>query len=164
MGVRMGGSLSCSLIKLHSLCCRDQNISSVSHLNMIYCYNIHICLCSLLLASYFQGVQCNTQVFQTPVMIAEEGQEITLRCNHSIKNHDFLVWYKQLPGSSLQICASGFLQPNNICRVTMSTDKESLSTQLSISKVRVEESALYYCAVRDTVKETQNSAVPKAIP
>ncbi|OCU01446.1 hypothetical protein XELAEV_18007235mg [Xenopus laevis] len=125
---------------------------------------IHISLCSLLLASYFQGVQCNTQVFQTPVMFAEEGQDITLRCNHSIKNHDILVWYKQLPGSSLEICASGLLQGSNICRVTMSIDKENLSTQLSISRVQVEESALYYCAVRDTMAETHNTAVPKVIP
>ncbi|KAE8633692.1 hypothetical protein XENTR_v10002028 [Xenopus tropicalis] len=99
-------------------------------------------------------VQCNTQVFQPPLMIAEEGQDITLRCNHSFKSYDFLAWYKQLPGKSLEICASGLLQATNICRVTMSIDKASLSTQLSISKVRVEESALYYCAVRDTVTET----------
>uniref|UniRef100_A0A6I8QLG0 Ig-like domain-containing protein n=1 Tax=Xenopus tropicalis TaxID=8364 RepID=A0A6I8QLG0_XENTR len=97
---------------------------------------------------------CNTQVFQTPLMIAEEGQDITLKCNHSIKTYNFLAWYKQLPGSSLEICASGVLQATNICRVTMSIDKASLSTQLSISKVQVEESALYYCAVSDTVTET----------
>ncbi|KAE8633695.1 hypothetical protein XENTR_v10002031, partial [Xenopus tropicalis] len=98
--------------------------------------------------------ESNSQVFQPPLMIAEEGQDITLRCNHSITNYQLLVWYKQLPGSSLEICASGVLQANIICRVTMSIDKASLSTQLSISKVRVEESALYYCAVSDTVTET----------
>ncbi|OCT98031.1 hypothetical protein XELAEV_18010259mg [Xenopus laevis] len=102
---------------------------------MTCCYKIiHLGIFFLILAPYFQGVQCNTQVLQT-----------------------------LLPGSSLEICASGTMQGNNICRVTMSIDKESLSTQLSISKVRVEESALYYCAVRDTMTETQNTAVPKAI-
>ncbi|OCU01443.1 hypothetical protein XELAEV_18007232mg [Xenopus laevis] len=160
----MGGSLSSTLTKLHSLCCRDQNISSVSHLSMPLWYNIHICLYFLFLTSYFQGVQCNIEVFQTPLMIAEEGQDITLRCNHSVRSYDFLAWYKQLPGSSLEICASGLLQGSNICRVTMSIDKESLSTQLSISGVQVEESALYYCAVSDTMTETHNTAVPKVTP
>ncbi|OCT98035.1 hypothetical protein XELAEV_18010263mg [Xenopus laevis] len=160
----MGGSLSCSLTKLHSICCRDQNISTVSHLNMTCCYNIYICLCFLLSTSYFQGTECNTQVFQDPVMIAKEGQDITLRCNHSITNYQLLVWYKQLPGSPLEICASGVLQDNINGRFTMSIQKESLSTQLSISKVLVEESALYYCAVSDTTAETQSTAVPKAIP
>ncbi|KAE8633696.1 hypothetical protein XENTR_v10002032, partial [Xenopus tropicalis] len=98
--------------------------------------------------------ESNSQVFQPPLMIAEEGQDITLRCNHSFTTYQLLVWYKQLPGLSLEICASGVLQATNICRVTMSIDKASLSTQLSISKVLVEESALYYCAVRDTVTET----------
>ncbi|OCU01444.1 hypothetical protein XELAEV_18007233mg [Xenopus laevis] len=131
---------------------------------MTCCYNIiHICLSFLLLTSYFQGTECNTQVFQTPLITAEEGQDITLRCNHSFKSYTFLAWYKQLPGSSLEICASGLLQGSNICRVTMSIDKESLSTQLSISKVQVEESALYYCAVSDTMTETQSTAVPKVI-
>ncbi|OCU01445.1 hypothetical protein XELAEV_18007234mg [Xenopus laevis] len=96
-------------------------------------------------------------------MIAKEGQDITLRCNHSFTSYQLLAWYKQLPGSSLEICASGTLQGSNICRVTMSIDKENLSTQLSISKVQVEESALYYCAVRDTMTETQSTAVSKAV-
>ncbi|OCU01449.1 hypothetical protein XELAEV_18007238mg [Xenopus laevis] len=130
---------------------------------MTFCYNIHICLCFLLFA-YFHGTKCNSQVFQTPLMIAEEGQDTTFRCNHSITTYNLLVWYKQLPGSSLEICASGILQDIINGRFNMRIHKESLSTELSISKVRVEESALYYCAVSDTMAETQSTAVPKAPP
>ncbi|KAG8455496.1 hypothetical protein GDO86_001617 [Hymenochirus boettgeri] len=112
---------------------------------------------------HFPGVDCDNQVSQTPLLNAEEGQDITLRCNHSVKSYQFLAWYKQLPGSSLQICASGVLEANNICRVTMSIDKNTLTTRLSINRVRIEESATYYCAVSDTVKSAYSTAVLKPI-
>ncbi|KAG9461390.1 hypothetical protein GDO78_017036, partial [Eleutherodactylus coqui] len=100
-------------------------------------------------------VQSDTQVSQDPDLHAIEDQDITLKCNHTIKNYHLLIWYKHIPGLGPEICAHGVDSAVNAHpRYSMAMNKRSLTTQLHIKNVRGEDAAVYYCAVADTVTLT----------
>lgn len=90
-------------------------------------------------------------MWQFPYENAAEGQQITMNCNHTIKNYDFLGWYKQIPGLGLQLCAHGVSTVNNLIpRYLMTLDRSKLTTELHISNVQGDDTAVYYCAVRES--------------
>ncbi|MEE6509529.1 hypothetical protein FKM82_026771 [Ascaphus truei] len=124
-----------------------------------------IVLWIFLLTTTFLGGQCDPQVSQHPQLESEEGHDVTLGCNHTINNYKFIAWYKHVPGLALEICASGYStgsgssSSSSSSRVSVTMDKKSLSTGLRISRVRVADTAVYYCAVSDTVTVTRRKPV-----
>ncbi|KAG8596313.1 hypothetical protein GDO81_001839, partial [Engystomops pustulosus] len=97
-------------------------------------------------------VESDPQVSQDPDLHITEDQDVTLRCTHKISNYNFLIWYKHIPGLGLEICAHGVDKANNRNpRYSMTIERSSLSTELHIQKVKGRDTAVYYCALRDTV-------------
>ncbi|KAG8596319.1 hypothetical protein GDO81_001845, partial [Engystomops pustulosus] len=99
-------------------------------------------------------VQSDDQVSQDPDLHITEDQDVTLRCTHKISTYNILIWYKHIPGLGLEISVHGFTgQVTSIQnpRYSMTIERSSLSTELHIQKVKGGDTAVYYCAVRDTV-------------
>ncbi|XP_063769597.1 T cell receptor alpha chain MC.7.G5-like [Pseudophryne corroboree] len=102
----------------------------------------------LLLTTVFTDVLSDTQVTQDLYHQITEHQDVTLRCNHSIKNYDLLIWFKHVSGLGLEICAHGLSTATYLIpRYSMTIERDTLITQLHIVNVKGEDTAVYYCAV-----------------
>ncbi|KAG8596316.1 hypothetical protein GDO81_001842 [Engystomops pustulosus] len=114
----------------------------------------------LLLVILITDVQSDAQVSQVPDLHVTEDQDVTLRCTHKISNYQLLIWYKHIPGLGLEICDHGIVTASNLNpRYSMTIERSSLSTELHIQKVKGGDTAVYYCAVRDTVTLIHSNTV-----
>ncbi|CAJ0925121.1 unnamed protein product, partial [Ranitomeya imitator] len=101
----------------------------------------------LLLIILIIDVQSDSQVSQDPDLVATENKNVTLKCAHKISNYQLLVWYKHIPGRGLEICAHGVSTASNLIpRYSMTMDRAALTTELHITGVTGEDTAVYYCA------------------
>jgi T cell receptor alpha chain V region len=92
-----------------------------------------------------------------------EGDSLTLNCSYETAQYPTLFWYVQYPGEGLQL----------LFRVTRAGEKgshkgyeamynkEITSFHLEKASVHESDSALYYCALSDTVTETTGGAEHK---
>uniref|UniRef100_A0A8C9U0E3 Ig-like domain-containing protein n=1 Tax=Scleropages formosus TaxID=113540 RepID=A0A8C9U0E3_SCLFO len=86
----------------------------------------------------------------------EEGQSVSLECTFSTTSTRYWIhWYRQYPGTGPQfILLSGsdsYSAEFAKERFSSSADKSSGKASLSISRVQLEDSAVYYCALQTTV-------------
>ncbi|XP_062408113.1 polymeric immunoglobulin receptor-like [Sardina pilchardus] len=86
-----------------------------------------------------------------------EGDDLTLSCNYS--SGDYLQWYRQYPRSAPQFLLF-IISPDSPGtsdvdpRFSGRMNKGKSQMFLDISSAKLSDSALYYCAMRPTVKET----------
>uniref|UniRef100_A0A8C2UBP2 Ig-like domain-containing protein n=1 Tax=Coturnix japonica TaxID=93934 RepID=A0A8C2UBP2_COTJA len=78
------------------------------------------------------------------------GTGISVTCLHpSIQGEDNIQWYRQLPGQSPAFLVSAFKGskevPDPLGRLSVSEDRRSSS--LWLSRPRIADAAVYYCAV-----------------
>ncbi|XP_075197160.1 M1-specific T cell receptor alpha chain-like [Anomaloglossus baeobatrachus] len=105
----------------------------------------------LILVSLIIDVQSDSQVSQDPDLLATENQDVTLKCIHKMPNYDILIWYKHIPGLGLEICAYGVATVSDLIpRYSMTMNRATLTTELHLTGVKGEDTAVYYCAGRDT--------------
>ncbi|CAJ0925126.1 unnamed protein product [Ranitomeya imitator] len=117
----------------------------------------------LLLITLIMDVQSDSQVSQDPYLLATENKDVTLKCAHKMPNYDILIWYKHIPGRGLEVCAHGVSTVSNfIPRYSMTMDRAALTTELHITGVTGEDTAVYYCAGRDTLTLTHGSSVQES--
>ncbi|XP_078144025.1 uncharacterized protein LOC144542164 [Centroberyx gerrardi] len=82
------------------------------------------------------------------VMLALEGDRVTLSCNYSVSVKN-LFWYRQYSSSSPQLLIMEYSQ--KIPGLSFKQEKERKEFHLEISSAAVTDSALYYCALQPTV-------------
>uniref|UniRef100_A0A671TZC2 Ig-like domain-containing protein n=1 Tax=Sparus aurata TaxID=8175 RepID=A0A671TZC2_SPAAU len=82
------------------------------------------------------------------VMLAVEGDTVTLSCNYS-GSVDYLYWYQQKSSSSPQFLMTEFSEKTE--KFSFTHDKNRKEFHLQISSAAVTDSAVYYCAVKPTV-------------
>lgn len=87
---------------------------------------------------------------QLPEVSVSLGGMAQIPCNYSVTSTG-LFWYKQSHGTALHVLISEYDQREK-GRLKMKTDKPNKSMELSIDKVELEDAAVYYCAMRDTVR------------
>ena len=92
-----------------------------------------------------------------------EGTSVTINCTYSISGYPNLFWYVQYPGEG----------PELLLKATKANDKGTnkgfeatyntgtTSFHLEKDSVQESDSAVYYCALRDTVTETAGGAEHK---
>ncbi|CAO2590803.1 T cell receptor alpha variable 9-2, partial [Lemmus lemmus] len=94
-----------------------------------------------------------------------EGGFLTINCTYTITNigSPVLFWYVQYPGESLQfllkVIMAGAKGSNRGFEATY--DKGSSSFHLEKASVQESDSAVYYCALGDTVSQTAGGAEHK---
>ena len=92
-----------------------------------------------------------------------EGTSVTINCTYSASGYPALFWYVQYPGEGPQL----------LLKATKANDKgtnkgfeatyntETTSFHLEKASVQESDSAVYYCALSDTVTETAGGAEHK---
>uniref|UniRef100_A0A674J1D8 Ig-like domain-containing protein n=1 Tax=Terrapene triunguis TaxID=2587831 RepID=A0A674J1D8_9SAUR len=82
-----------------------------------------------------------------------EGAELNLTCSHGSIVTETIVWYRQLPSRGPQYIVSGYqgivnsIDPEGALRIR----QDRKSSTLSLRRARLADTAVYYCALSDTV-------------
>uniref|UniRef100_A0AAR2LBA6 Ig-like domain-containing protein n=1 Tax=Pygocentrus nattereri TaxID=42514 RepID=A0AAR2LBA6_PYGNA len=82
------------------------------------------------------------------------GEPVTLKCSFETSNqHIMLYWYRQSPNRALQyVSYKGARQQSSYADTSddrFSSTASSSSTELRVRELRLVDSALHYCALRD---------------
>ncbi|CAO2591034.1 T cell receptor alpha variable 9-2, partial [Lemmus lemmus] len=98
------------------------------------------------------------------VTLSEEDF-LTIHCNYSASGYPALFWYLQYPGEGPQLLlrASKANEKGSSRGFEATYDKGSSSFHLQKTSVQESDSAVYYCALGDTVTETTGEAEHKLI-
>ncbi|ELV14111.1 T-cell receptor alpha chain V region PY14 [Tupaia chinensis] len=86
-------------------------------------------------------------------MDAYEGQEVNMSCSHSsIATNEYIFWYRQFPNQGPQFFVQGY--KTNIMNEasTLFIPGDRKSSILSLHRAALEDTAVYYCIVADTVR------------
>uniref|UniRef100_A0ABK0LFD4 Ig-like domain-containing protein n=1 Tax=Rattus norvegicus TaxID=10116 RepID=A0ABK0LFD4_RAT len=96
-------------------------------------------------------------------VVLSEKDILTIYCNYSAAGYPALFWYVQYPGEGLQLLfrASKANEKGSSRGFEATYDKETTSFHLQKASVQASDSAVYYCALNDTVAETTEGAEHK---
>ncbi|EHB08150.1 T-cell receptor alpha chain V region RL-5 [Heterocephalus glaber] len=103
-------------------------------------------------------------VTQTEGQVAlSEKDSLTLNCSYESSLYPALFWYVQYPGESLQLLlkATKDKEKGSKKGFAATYNKEASSFHLEKASVEQSDSAVYYCAVSDTVAGTAGGAEHK---
>ncbi|KAM3594531.1 uncharacterized protein V6R79_009451 [Siganus canaliculatus] len=111
--------------------------------------------CALLHIQLLSGSSLRDQVHQTPPdMFTQQGQTAQIQCSHRIQDYNVILWYKQTDG---QMKLLGYmyidnptLEPEVNVKIEGNANKDQNCT-LTVEKLTVSSSAVYYCAASNTV-------------
>ena len=100
-----------------------------------------------------------------PDTSSQVGQSVTLNCRYETSwSYYYLVWYKQLPSGQMTYLIHQYSEDSNARngRYSVNFQKADKSIRLIISSLDLEDSAKYFCALRElTVLEVIGKAVQK---
>nr|NDP19349.1 immunoglobulin gamma heavy chain [Bos taurus] len=101
-----------------------------------------------------RGVLSQVQLRESGPSLVKPSQTLSLTCTVSggSLSSDGVLWVRQAPGKTLEwlgsICSGGTTVFNSALksRLTITKDKSKSQVSLSVSSVRPEDTATYYCA------------------
>ncbi|MBZ3890839.1 T-cell receptor alpha chain V region RL-5 [Sciurus carolinensis] len=96
-------------------------------------------------------------------VIMSEGALLTINCTYSASSYPTLFWYVQYPGESLRLLLKAVTANDKVSNKGFEAtyNKEATSFHLEKASVQESDSAVYYCALSDTVAETAGGAERK---
>ena len=122
-------------------------------------------LCFLIFSTGSGVAQKVTQ--DQPDITRQVEQSVTLNCQYEVSwyiNTYYIFWYKQLPSGQMTYLIRQYSEDGNARdgRYSVNFQKADNSISLTISALQLEDSAKYFCAVRElTVLEVMGKAVQK---
>ncbi|XP_038597348.1 uncharacterized protein LOC119921075 [Tachyglossus aculeatus] len=98
-------------------------------------------------------------------MTLTQGAALTINCTYEISGYPNLFWYVQYPKEALQLLLSDLSQNEDKDGDGFHAEniRDSKSFHLSKRRVDLGDSAVYYCAVSDTVTGATGGAVHKPL-
>ncbi|MBZ3891915.1 T-cell receptor alpha chain V region RL-5 [Sciurus carolinensis] len=92
-----------------------------------------------------------------------EGAFLTINCTYSAAGYPNLFWYVQYPGEGPQLLLKAMKANDKVSNKGFEATykKEATSFHLEKASVQESDSAVYYCALNDTVAETAGGAERK---
>nr|6ULN_D Chain D, TCR-V-alpha-4*01 [Homo sapiens]6ULR_D Chain D, TCR-V-alpha 4*01 [Homo sapiens]7SU9_D Chain D, TCR9a alpha chain [Homo sapiens] len=79
-----------------------------------------------------------------------EGQEVNITCSHNnIATNDYITWYQQFPSQGPRFIIQGYKTKvtNEVASLFIPADRKS--STLSLPRVSLSDTAVYYCLVGD---------------
>ena len=108
------------------------------------------------------------QVTQVQTAVSSQvGQIVTLNCRYEVSwtmEYYYIFWYKQLPRGEMTFLIRQYSEDDNARkgRYSVNFQKADKSISLIISALQLEDSAKYFCALRElTVLEVMGEAEQK---
>ncbi|XP_073750998.1 uncharacterized protein [Callorhinus ursinus] len=117
------------------LCSSDMKATLLSVLGMIFT---------------LRGTGAQTVTQPEDCISVFEGNFVQVKCNYSYSGSPVLFWYVQYPKRGLQLLLK-HISGESIKGFTASLNKDETSFHLKKQSAQEEDSATYYCALRDTV-------------
>ena len=92
-----------------------------------------------------------------------EGTSVTINCTYSAAGYPALFWYVQYPGEGPQLLLKAMKASDKGTNKGFEATYNTETTSFHLEKASVQESdsAVYYCALSDTVTETAGGAEHK---
>uniref|UniRef100_A0A8D2L857 Ig-like domain-containing protein n=1 Tax=Varanus komodoensis TaxID=61221 RepID=A0A8D2L857_VARKO len=101
-------------------------------------------------------------------LMASDGREFTLPCRHpSAASNEYIFWYQQFPNQGPNYIVSGLkgeTESDTLHGVSLIVAEDRKSSTLHFSRVTLKDSAIYFCALSDTVQRLGASAVQEPSP
>uniref|UniRef100_A0A8D0B6U3 Ig-like domain-containing protein n=1 Tax=Salvator merianae TaxID=96440 RepID=A0A8D0B6U3_SALMN len=118
-------------------------------------------ICALFLVL---GTPQSDSVFQSPLQVEALEGEANLSCKHSSVTTETIFWYRKFPHQSPHFVVSGYSGKtrSTIIKGDLYVSKDRKSSILSFTSVSLEDSAVYYCALSDTVPRPGSLLVQKS--
>ena len=131
----------------------DFNFLSLDPQQLLH-YFIHCFICFLIFFFFLTGSGVAQKVTQDqPDISSQVEQSVTLNCRYETSwTAYYLYWYKQLPsGQMTSVIRQGSEVTNaRKDRYSVNFKKADKSISLTISALQLEDSAKYFCALRDS--------------
>ncbi|KAI5608193.1 Ig heavy chain V region 914, partial [Silurus asotus] len=120
---------------------------------------------------YFAGFYSDEiRMDQSPALVKKPGESVKISCK--INGFDmtdyFIHWIRQKPGKALEWIGRMNAGSNDATyaeslkkQFTLTEDVSASTQYLEAKSLRTEDTAVYYCAQRDTVTGTEEAAVQK---
>uniref|UniRef100_A0A8D0TPT2 Ig-like domain-containing protein n=1 Tax=Sus scrofa TaxID=9823 RepID=A0A8D0TPT2_PIG len=111
-------------------------------------------LSSLLILFTLRGLRAQSVTQPEDRVPVTEGDPVTVKCTYSVSGTPYLFWYVQHPNQGLQFLLK-YIGGDNLVKGSYGFEAEFNKSQTSfhLKKPAVlgSDSAVYFCAVRDTV-------------
>uniref|UniRef100_A0A667GE83 T cell receptor alpha variable 9-1 n=1 Tax=Lynx canadensis TaxID=61383 RepID=A0A667GE83_LYNCA len=117
----------------------------------------------LVLLLMFGGSKGDSVTQMEGQMTLSERASLTVNCSYETTQYPALFWYVQYPGEGPQLLLKALKanEKGSSKGFEATYHKEPNSFHLKKSSVQVSDSAVYYCALRDTVTGTAEGAKRK---
>ncbi|XP_012589449.1 PREDICTED: uncharacterized protein LOC101625896 [Condylura cristata] len=91
-----------------------------------------------------------------PTTVQQKGFQVTLKCRYEVPwswSTYYLYWYKQLPDGKMTNVIRQYSSDNNAVkgRFSVKLQKADYTFPLTIKSLQLEDSAMYFCALSDTL-------------
>ncbi|XP_067325671.1 T cell receptor alpha chain MC.7.G5-like [Anolis sagrei] len=103
------------------------------------------------------GILCSSEkITQEPLVVGSDGKEVKVSCNHpsAESSTDTIFWYRQFPNQGPEFVVSGYREKatsNRLKSISLLISGDRKSSSLSFAGATLEDTAVYYCALGDTV-------------
>ncbi|KAF4102510.1 hypothetical protein G5714_017310 [Onychostoma macrolepis] len=115
------------------------------------------CLCVSVFVLCLAVIVLGKSAVQTPSdLLKKENEFAEIKCTNNVQNYDVIQWYKQSQ-RNMGLQFMGYLNIKQDVKETKFNDKIKLdgdgrnNVTLIISNLRLNDSAVYFCAAYDTV-------------
>uniref|UniRef100_A0A1D5QNM8 T cell receptor alpha variable 9-1 n=1 Tax=Macaca mulatta TaxID=9544 RepID=A0A1D5QNM8_MACMU len=111
----------------------------------------------------FGGINGDSVVQTEGQVLLSEGDSLIVNCSYESTQYPSLFWYVQYPGEGLQLLlkAMKFNDKESNKGFEATYHKETTSFHLEKDSVQESDSAVYFCALSDTVTGTAGEAEHK---
>ncbi|KAJ6652393.1 hypothetical protein lerEdw1_011623 [Lerista edwardsae] len=122
---------------------------------------------SLLMVTVTRVLCKEEKISQDPLVEASEGKEMNLTCRHpSAFTNEDILWYRQFLNQGPRFLVTSYKgrELMKVPKGALIVAEDRKSSILSISRVALEDSAAYFCALSDTVLHSGAPTVQEAFP
>uniref|UniRef100_A0A8C5M886 Ig-like domain-containing protein n=1 Tax=Leptobrachium leishanense TaxID=445787 RepID=A0A8C5M886_9ANUR len=87
------------------------------------------------------------------IMLEPHTNNVQIPCNHSASTEN-IAWYRQFTNKGPDYLLTGYKEPVQVGKFRLTISNDRKSSVLHIQDVKVDDSVVYLCALRDTAMQS----------